>query len=94
MTTLAYDNLNKTWVFVCFLKKLTKILEKKMFKEVEKNSVKWEINTWRRNGLVIFRDEASLFQRSAVYLLALFFSSDLKRKLFKNRAVIFEYHIN
>lgn len=35
-----------------------------------------------------------LFQRSAVYLLALFFSSDLKRKLFKNRAIIFKYNIN
>lgn len=41
LTNLKYDNLDKMWSFICFLEKLTKTLEKKMSKEIEKSPVKW-----------------------------------------------------
>lgn len=63
---------------------------RKSVQRSRKGSVKWETNTWRRNGPPIFRDETSLFETSTIYLAALFFFSDFNRKLFKKGAVILQ----
>ena len=66
MTNLDNDNLEKTWVFMCFLKKFTKILGEKN-PEKEGKAVNSETDICR-NDLAVFRDEMTyLKERPSVY---------------------------
>lgn len=70
LTNLKYDNLDKMWVFICFLKKLTKTLEKK---NVQRNRKKPRemVDKYQRDGLAIF-SHATYLEMWAISLLASF----------------------